>query len=355
MIDLVAAMGAGEVEVLLVNDTNPVFALPDNVGFRKAMEKVALVVALSSFHDETTQMADLILPTSTYLESWGDDVPDPGVGFPVASISQTVIAKLYDALPVGDIVLTMARQIGGELPVAMHWASTEEFIKDRWREEYASRASDGEDQDFEAFWRAALEAGVWGQPGAMDSDPSVPSSASMIASIADPESNFAGSESAYPFVLHPYLTTTFLDGRGANLPWLQEMPDPMTSVVYGSWAELNPVTADEMGISEGDVLDIESPAGSIRIPALIFPAIRPGVVAIPIGQGHAEYGRYAKDRGVNPINIVAPLMDDQRGDLAWAATRVKVKATGERLHIIKTGGVSRTLGRQILGPANDHA
>jgi anaerobic selenocysteine-containing dehydrogenase len=355
MLDLVDAMESGEVEVLLVNDTNPVFALPDHVGFRKAMEKVALVVALSSFHDETTQMADLILPTSTYLESWGDDVPDPGVGFPVASISQPVIAKLYDALPVGDIVLSMARQIGGELPVSMHWASMEEFIKDRWREEYASRASDGEDQDFEAFWRAVLEAGVWGQPGAMDSDPSVPSSASMIASIADPESKFAGSESDYPFVLHPYLTATFLDGRGANLPWLQEMPDPMTSVVYGSWAELNPLTADEMGIREGDILDIESPAGSIRIPALIFPAIRPGVVAIPIGQGHAEYGRYAKDRGVNPINIVAPLMDDQTGDLAWAATRVKVKATGERLHIIKTGGVSRTLGRQILGPANDHA
>jgi len=355
MLDLVDAMESGEVEVLLVNDTNPVFALPDHVGFRRAMEKVALVVALSTFHDETTQMADLILPTSTYLESWGDDAPDPGVGFPVASISQPVIAKLYDAIPVGDIVLSMARQIGGELPVSMHWSSMEEFIKDRWREEYVSRASDGEDQDFESFWRAALEAGVWGQPGAIDSDPSVPSSASIIASIADPESKFAGNESDYAFVLHPYLTATFLDGRGANLPWLQEMPDPMTSVVYGSWAELNPVTADEMGIREGDILDIESPAGSIRVPALIFPAIRPGVVAIPIGQGHAEYGRYAKDRGVNPINIVAPLMDDQTGDLAWAATRVKVKATGERLHIIKTGGVSRTLGRQILGPSNDHS
>ncbi len=355
MLDLVDAMESGEVEVLLVNDTNPVFALPDHVGFRRAMEKVALVVALSTFHDETTQMADLILPTSTYLESWGDDVPDPGVGFPVASISQPVIARLYDAIPVGDIVLSMARQIGGELPVSMHWSSMEEFIKDRWREEYVSRASDGEDQDFESFWRAALEAGVWGQPGATGSDPTVPSSASMIAAITDPESKFAGSESDYAFVLHPYLTATFLDGRGANLPWLQEMPDPMTSVVYGSWAELNPVTADEMGIREGDILDIESPAGSIRVPALIFPAIRPGVVAIPIGQGHAEYGRYAKDRGVNPINIVAPLMDDQTGDLAWAATRVKVKATGERLHIIKTGGVSRTLGRQILGPSNDHA
>lgn len=354
MLDLVAAMKAGDVEVLLLNDTNPVFALPANVGFRQAMKNVPLIVALSSFRDETTEMADFILPTSTYLESWGDDVPDPGVGFPVASISQPVVATLYDTLPTGDIVLSLARQIGGELPVSMHWATMEEFIKERWREEFEERGTEAADQEFEEFWRAALEAGVWGQPGAAAGDQALPSSSSIIASISDPVSEFAGDSSAYPLVLHPYLTATFLDGRGANLPWLQELPDPMTSVVYGSWAELNPVTADELGIREGDVLDVESAAGTVRVPALIFPAIKPGVVAMPIGQGHAAYGRYAKDRGVNPIHIVATLMDDRAGDLAWAATRVKIKNTGERLHIIKTDGVTRTLGRQILGPGNDH-
>ena len=74
-----------------------------------------------------------------------------------------------------------------------------------------------------------------------------------------------------------------------------------------------------------------------------------------IGQGHTTYGRFARERGVNPIHIVAMLMDDQSGDLAWAATRVKIKTTGERLPIIKTDGVTRTLGRQILGPKNTHA
>jgi molybdopterin-containing oxidoreductase family iron-sulfur binding subunit len=76
---------------------------------------------------------------------------------------------------------------------------------------------------------------------------------------------------------------------------------------------------------------------------------------MPIGQGHAAYGRYAKDRGVNPIHIVATLMDDRAGDLAWAATRVKIKNTGERLQIVKTDGVTRALGRQILGPSDVHA
>jgi anaerobic selenocysteine-containing dehydrogenase len=177
----------------------------------------------------------------------------------------------------------------------------------------------------------------------------------MVAALADPVSTFVGDENEYPFVLHPYLTATFLDGRGANLPWLQELPDPMTSVVYGSWAELNPVTAGELGISEGDVLEVTSPAGTVRVPAIIFPAIRPGVVAIPIGQGHTGYGRYAEGRGVNPIHIVAAQVDEQSGDLAWAATRVKLRRTGERLPIIKTDGVTRTLGRQILGPGDDHA
>ena len=355
ILDLVEAMEAGEVDVLLVHDSNPIFSLPDGVGFRQALDKVPLIVALSSFRDETTEQADLILPTNTYLESWGDDVPDPGVGFPVASISQPVVTTLYDTLPVGDIILSLARQIGGELPMAMPWRTMEEFVKERWREEYEMRESGGADQDFEAFWQAALEAGVWGQPGVMTGDQIVPSSSSTIAAITNPASQFAGSETDYPLVLHPYLSASLLDGRGANLPWLQELPDPLTSVVYGSWAELNPATAEDLGIREGDVLEVETPAGSVRVPALIFPALRPGVVAMPIGQGHTSYGRYARNRGANPMDLVSMQIDDRSGDLAWAATRARVRNTGERLQIIKTDGITRTLGRQILGPKNDHA
>jgi len=355
VLDLVEAMEAGDVDVLLVHDSNPVFAMPDATRFRQALDKVPLVVALSSFHDETTDLADLILPTSSYLESWGDDIPDPGVGFPVASISQPVVATLYDTLSAGDIVLSLARQIGGELPVQISWGSTEEFIKARWRDEYERHTAESSESGFDEFWRAALEAGVWGQPGFAAGDQLVPSGTATIAAIADPVSEFAGSETDYPLVLHPYLTATFLDGRGANLPWLQELPDPLTSVVYGSWAELNPVTAENLGIKEGDILQVETPAGSVTVPALIFPAIRPGVVGMPIGQGHASYGRYARDRGVNPMHLVPMQIDDRSGDLAWAATRARVSNTGERMRIVKTGGVSRTLGRQILGPADGHA
>ena len=78
--------------------------------------------------------------------------------------------------------------------------------------------------------------------------------------------------------------------------------------------------------------------------------IRPDVVAIPIGQGHTQYGRYASGRGANPFELLAPLADATSGALALGATRVALRKTGHRVKIAKTDGVSRTLGRQILGP-----
>ena len=167
--------------------------------------------------------------------------------------------------------------------------------------------------------------------------------------------SLAGNESEYRFVMQPYLSLAFQDGRGANLPWLQELPDPLTSVVYNSWVELNPKTAAELAIHEGDVLLIESTVGSLEAPAFIYQAIRPDVVAMPIGQGHGNYGRYASGRGSNPIEILAPETDIDSGGLAWSATRVKISKTGRRVHVIKTDGTTRDLGRNILGPGHGHA
>ena len=169
-----------------------------------------------------------------------------------------------------------------------------------------------------------------------------------MASIGIEAPEFSGSSDAYPFILHPYLSAAYHDGRGANLPWMQELPDPLTSVVYGSWVELNPATAGQLGLTEGDVVEVESPQGRIRAPVYVYPAIMPGVVAMPIGQGHGEYGRYARNRGANPIQILAPQMEPHTGSLAWSATRVKLNPTGQKVQIVKTGGTSRQLGRGIV-------
>ena len=105
LLELAQDARSGSIDVLIVSKTNPVFALPAAADFRQALGRVPLIVSLSSFMDETTALADLVLPSHTYLESWGDDFPEPGVGFPVGAIAQPVVSPLYDTRASGDIIL----------------------------------------------------------------------------------------------------------------------------------------------------------------------------------------------------------------------------------------------------------
>jgi anaerobic selenocysteine-containing dehydrogenase len=342
MRELVENARNGNIDVLIVNNTNPAFTLPHASGFTEAMAAIPTIVSLSSFMDETTLMADVLLPSHTYLEAWGDDMPQPGVGFPVGAISQPVVAPLYNSRGTGDIVLGLAGKLG--LREAIPWTSMEDFLKDGWRQIYERSAP--EPSDFDSFWREVLVSGVWGENARRDD--SVALAPGVVEGMAVSAPRFAGESGDYPFILHPYLSTAMYDGRGANLPWMQELPDPMTSIVYGTWVEMNPATAREMGLADGDVVSVTSETGSIEAPVVTFPAIMPDVVAMPIGQGHIALGRYARNRGANPIEILAPETESASGNLATSATRVALAATGRRAAPVKTGGESRQLGRGIV-------
>jgi molybdopterin-containing oxidoreductase family iron-sulfur binding subunit len=108
------------------------------------------------------------------------------------------------------------------------------------------------------------------------------------------------------------------------LALLQELPDPLSSAMWSSWIEINLQTADRLGIRQGDLVEVTSTQGSIRVSAFLSPGIAPDVVAMPVGQGHETYTRYASGRGENPIRILAPVKEPETGALAWAATRVKI-------------------------------
>ena len=345
MLELAEDARQGKIDVLIINSTNPVFSLPAAAGFEEALAGIPLIVSLSSFIDDTSAMADLILPSHSYLESWGDDTPEPGVGFPVGAISQPVVAPLYNTRATGDTVLEIARRLG--FSSALPWVNMEECVKAGWRKIHEQGGPVQPGEDFDEFWRSVLQAGAWGS-AVRRATSGFTLNKSVIDNIAVATPEFAGSDDEFPFVLHPYLSTAMHDGQGANLPWMQELPDPNTSVVWGSWVEINPATAGQMGLQEGDLVAVESPNGQITVPVFIYPGIRPDVIAIPIGQGHREYGRYATNRGVNPLQILAPQMDSQTGSLAWGATRVKLAATGQRVKLVKTSGTSRELGRDIV-------
>ncbi|HET7318156.1 MAG TPA: molybdopterin dinucleotide binding domain-containing protein, partial [Nitrospirota bacterium] len=146
-----------------------------------------------------------------------------------------------------------------------------------------------------------------------------------------------------------YPSTALYDGRGAPLPWLQQMPDPMSTVVWDSWVEINPRTADELGIKFGDLVEVTSPQGALRVPAVIYPGIRPDMAAMPLGQGHKEMGRYAKGRGVNPLRLLA--MIDDKGkptQPAWNATRVRIKRISEKGDLVVYGNPQGSFRSELI-------
>ncbi len=123
----------------------------------------------------------------------------------------------------------------------------------------------------------------------------------------------------------------------------------MTTVVWDSWVEINPNTAKELGISFGDLVEVASPQGALRVPAVIYPGIRPDMVAMPLGQGHRDMGRYAKGRGVNPLQLLA--MIDEKGkppQPAWNATRVRVKRISDKGGLVALGNSQGSFRSELI-------
>ncbi|HET9949284.1 MAG TPA: molybdopterin dinucleotide binding domain-containing protein, partial [Longimicrobiales bacterium] len=129
--------------------------------------------------------------------------------------------------------------------------------------------------------------------------------------------------------LLPFESVAGGDGRGLNRPWLQEHPDPLSTVMWNSWVELAPATAAELGVHDGDRVRIESASAAVEALAVIDPAVRPEVVCMPAGHGHRDYGRYASGRGANVAHVVGAALVDGTGAPAWAATRVRITRLGE--------------------------
>ena len=115
------------------------------------------------------------------------------------------------------------------------------------------------------------------------------------------------------------------------------MPDPMTTVMWGSWVEINTETAHKLEIHEGDILTITSPQGSLELPAFLYPGLRPDVIAIPAGQGHTQFGRYAANRGANPLRLAASVLDTGSGAVVQTGVRVSAAKTGRQTNLIRFG------------------
>jgi anaerobic selenocysteine-containing dehydrogenase len=347
---LVTAMSGSQVKALLILDSNPLFTLPEAQKLQAALANVPFVASFASFLDETSVMADVILPSHTTLERWVDDVPEPGVGFAVRTLGQPVVEPRWDTRDPGDVLIETAKALGGRTTEALPFDDIAAAVKESFRSVHA-QAGDAAGE-FDAFFTKATAAGGWWNvPPAAGPAASATASAGQAGPAlrtatrvnfvmpAQPIAAraFAGDAGQMPFMLHLYPSAAFADGRTAHLPWLQEMPDPMTTVMWGSWVEINPETAHKLEIHEGDVLTITSPQGTIDLPAFLYPGLRPDVIAIPVGQGHTQFGRYAQNIGANPLRISVSAVDPASGAVVQGGVRVSVAKAGRNEPLIRFG------------------
>ncbi|MFQ5596511.1 MAG: molybdopterin-dependent oxidoreductase [Nitrospiria bacterium] len=339
----------GKIQALFLHDANLLYHAPASLELQPDLEKLPFIVGFASFIDETNRMADLIFPLHTPLESFGDYIPEVASGHRTVGLMQPVVPPLYDTRPLGDVFISLAEGLGGRVSERFPWDNFESFLKEAWEERFfVSGLEERLDFgiDFRPFWTTLLKNG-----GRWDEKPSNAmvlknTDLKLINNIIQGKSRNAEPHKD-SFHLQLYPSITLHDGRGANQPWLQEAPDPMTTITWGSWVEIHSSVARRLGIQEGDLLQIETPEGSLEAPAYPRPGIRADTLAMPIGQGHTAYGRYATGRGVNPLKVVSPLIEAATGTLAWAASRVSIKKTGRKTTFAKTEGASDQGGHDM--------
>jgi anaerobic selenocysteine-containing dehydrogenase len=344
-------------KVLLLDNANPVFSAPPATHMPEAIAKIPYVASFGSFIDETSVWADLVLPDHAPLESWLDDVPAAGAVSMVAGLAPPAVRPLHNTRAMPDVILDLGHQLGGSVAAALPWKTYDEMLQAAFLPLRKHPGSiDAKDDD--EFWSKVQQQGGWwsvpaangaagraaanaGSGSAAPAAPAAPPGARAAAKFAEPQ--FDGAPNDFPFYFLPYASQALGDGSLAHLPWLQEMPDVLTTAMWSSWVELNPQTAERLKILPGELVEITSQHGSVRAPAVLSPGIAPDLVAMPIGQGHINFGRYASHRGANPLAILAPLTEAETGSLAWAATRVKLARVGgvdQANLILYAGGMS---------------
>jgi molybdopterin-containing oxidoreductase family iron-sulfur binding subunit len=325
---LIGDLSDGRVGVLVVHRANPAYSTPAWAGFDKAMEKAGFRISLSGVLDETADACDLLLPSLHSLESLDDVEPARGV----RSMIQPAMQKLpmFDARPAGDTLIALGKAAGA----GARWPDAyADYMKARWKTRLPGT--------FDAAWEQLLQKG-----GQFEEPAATPVRWVGTPVFASPEFKGTGD---LALVLFP--SPNLYDGRGANKAWLQELPDPTTKVVWGTWVELHPETAKKIGVQSGDPVRVTTDAGSLEVPAYVWAGVRRDTIAIPLGNGHTGYGRYAKGVGVNPLALLSPAQDGASGALAYLSARSAV-AKGAKAQVLSRTQVEkqqhdRGIGRVI--------
>ncbi len=369
-----------QVDTLLMVQVNPLFASTRIHQFKEMISKVPFIVSVNSYLDESSMQADLILPEPSQLERWDASLMVPAAKTPHFGIQQPVIEPIDDTRQWGDVLLSITAHLGGTMSSALPWKNFKEYIQEFAKAIYDSgegaiiSETKGyswikflkergwqpmEYSSFREFWKLALEQGGWWNPVFSLVDEKnlykTPSrkfeffSTGLAADLDySPANDKVNNErfiqilntrkiearGDYVFLPHyeslrqektnlPYQLLLFhvfggWESTGGPLGLTQEMTGLHSRNYWNPWAELNPVTADSIGVMEDDFINIISKIGRITVKVKLRQTVMPNTVALPLSR---FFGKHA----VNPYTLLEPEMDMVSGAGSMISTRVRIQ------------------------------
>jgi Fe-S-cluster-containing dehydrogenase component/anaerobic selenocysteine-containing dehydrogenase len=330
MARLVDDMVRGDVHVLMMHGVNPAYDFPEPQRFVSGMEAVAMTISFADSLDETSSRAHAVCPDHHFLEAWNDAEPVRSA----FSLAQPTVAPLFNTRSAQDSLLKWL----GETPD--YYA----YIRGYWRENLFPRQD--RFADFDAFWDHALHDGVFDVRA-----PERQTSGAMRANwkgaareVSERLERAAAAAPASAYELHLYETVAIGDGRHANNPWLQELPDPVTKVTWGNYGVLSPDAAAALEVASGDVVRVAIGPTAVDVPVHIQPGQSPRTVSIAVGYGRQRVGKVGHGIGANAFPLVA--LDGARR--LYARTGVSVTPTGRHEPLAATQDHFSMEGRPLV-------
>ncbi len=296
--ELAREMAEGKVSTLVILGGNPVFNTPADLDFAKAMQKVGLRIRLGLYNDETSRLCHWNVAEAHGLESWSDARAEDGT----VTILQPLIAPLFSGKTPHELLGAFS---------AEPEKSAHDIVRDHWRGKLPG--------DFEAAWQKSLHDGLV-EGSAFPSRP-----VSLRRFPLDPRSSTLDSSLTLLFRPDP----TIWDGSYANNGWLQELAKPMTKLTWDNAALMAPATAEKLGVTTEDVVELSFAGRRVEAPVWVMPGQAEGCVTIHFGYGRTRGGRVADGTGFN-----AYVLRESR--TLWAAPGVEIRKTLRRHSLATT-------------------
>ena len=330
LLELIKKMNAGVVKTLIIASSNPIYSLAKDVGFEEALKKVNTVIYIGDKMDETAQFSHLLATDNHALETWGDSEFAQGV----FSIHQPLIRTMYDTRSFQLSLMTWAFMANKGPKRLITYETFYEYLRAFWKEEMAPKLAN-KGQDFETFWNDLLQTGVAGK---------VEVTAAARNFKIDAFSNIKKKSTAATYELALYPTVQIGDGSLANVGWLQELPDPVTKIVWDNYASVSIKTSENLKLKQGDLVEVKVGTNKIKLPIHIQPGLHDEVISISIGYGRTAAGKVGNDIGQNAFTL-ATVKNNQ---VVFSGLSVELKKLGKNYELVTTQGHDSMEGRQIV-------